>query len=48
MPQDCDEYFGGAHLPGEPVEHRHGIAPEVHEQLLARRMVAVIPWRHST
>jgi hypothetical protein len=26
---------GSAHVPGEPVEHRHGIASEVHEQLFA-------------
>ena len=34
-PQHRDEDLGGTHLPGEPVEHRHGIAGEVHEQLLA-------------
>ncbi len=35
---DRDEDLGGAHLPGEPVEHRHGIAGEVHEQLFAGRV----------
>ena len=33
-----DEDLGGAHLPGEPVEHRHGIAGKVQEQLLAGRV----------
>ena len=37
-PQDRDEDLGGAHLPGEPVEHRHGIAGKIHEQLLAGRV----------
>jgi hypothetical protein len=48
---DGAEDLGGTHLPGELVEHRDGIAGEVHEQLLAGRvvcrMVAVMPWRHS-
>jgi DNA-binding NarL/FixJ family response regulator len=35
---DRDEDLGGAHLPGEPVEHRHSIAGEVYEQLLAGRV----------
>ena len=38
MPQHRDEDLGGAHFPGEPVEHRQGIAGEVHEQLLPGRM----------
>jgi hypothetical protein len=29
-PQDRDEYLRSTHLSGEPVEHRHGIAGEVH------------------
>jgi hypothetical protein len=35
---DRDEDLGGAHLAGEPVEHRHSIAGEVYEQLLAGRV----------
>src|SRR5258707_2081572 len=38
-PHDRDEDLGRAHLPGEPVEHRHGIAGEVHEQLFSGRVV---------
>ena len=37
-PQDRDEDLGVAHLPGDRIEHRHGVAGEVHEQLLARGM----------
>src|ERR1700722_16397087 len=32
-PQDRDEDLGNTHFPGEPVEHRHGIASEVHKTL---------------
>ena len=37
-PQHRDEDLGLAHLPGDRVEHRHGVAGEVHEQLLAGDM----------
>ena len=37
-PQHRDEDLGCAHFPSEPVEHRQGIAGEVHEQLLPGRM----------
>jgi hypothetical protein len=49
---DRDEDLGGADLPGEPVEHRHGIAAKSTNSFSPAawvcRMVAVIPWRHST
>src|SRR5216684_3322191 len=38
MPHDRHEDLGGAYLPGEPVEYRHGIAGEVHEQLFSGRV----------
>jgi len=37
-PHDRHEDLGSAYLPGEPVEHRHGIAGEVHEQLFSGRV----------
>src|SRR4051812_14087626 len=37
-PQNRDEDLGLAHLSGDRIEHRHGVAGKVHEQLVARRM----------
>src|ERR1700716_270614 len=37
-PHDRHEDLGSAYLPGEPVEYRHGIAREVHEQLFSGRV----------
>jgi hypothetical protein len=37
-PENRDEDFALARLAGDRIEYRHGVAGEIHEQLLARRM----------
>ena len=46
-PQNRDEDLGLAHLPGDRIEHRHGVAGKVHEQLLAGGMGLAHGRRHA-
>ena len=46
-PENGDEDLSGAGFPRQAIEHRHGVASEVHEQLLARGMGLAHGRRHA-